>query len=160
MAEGNVVLFSFLAHGHLTPCLDLVLLLSTRYPHLTLTLITTSDNLPFLRRLRLPLALRFTALPFNPSDHGLPPDANTTFALPSRLVILFNHTMINYLSPHFRNLLSELIADESLPLLCVIADMFLGWTAPVAEELGVFHAALLRGLLADGSTEGAATGAR
>ncbi|WOL06172.1 crocetin glucosyltransferase 3-like [Canna indica] len=143
MTDGNVVLFPFLAHGHLTPCLDLVRLLSVRYPHLTLTLVTTSGNLPFLRRLRLPPALRFAALPFDPSDHGLPPDTNTTFALPSHLVTIFNHAVMNSLPPHFRRLLSELIADESLPpLLCVIADMFLGWTAPVAEELGVFHATL------------------
>ncbi|WOL01106.1 hypothetical protein Cni_G09819 [Canna indica] len=140
MWEDNVVLFSFLAHDHLTPCLDLVRFVSARYPHLTL--VTTSGNLPFFHCLRLPLALLFATLPFNPSNHGLPPDANTTFALPSHLATLFNHAVMNFLPPHSCHLLSELIADESLSLLFVIADMFLGWTAPVAEELEVFHATL------------------
>ncbi|KAJ8506354.1 hypothetical protein OPV22_007240 [Ensete ventricosum] len=142
MREGNVVLFPFLAHGHMNPSLDLARLLSARYPHLTLTLVTTSGNLAGFRRLQLPTSLRLVALPFCPSDHGLPPDADTSFALPPHLVTHLNHVIEGCLLPSFRRLLSDLISAASPPLICVIADMFLGWTAPVAKELGVFHATL------------------
>ncbi|CAL9752368.1 unnamed protein product, partial [Musa acuminata subsp. burmannicoides] len=142
MREGNVVLFPFLAHGHMNPFLDLARLLSARYPHLTLTLVTTSGNLAGFRRLQLPTSIRLVALPFCPSDHGLPPDADTSFALPPHLVTHLNHVIEGCLLPSFRRLLSDLISAASPPVICVIADMFLGWTAPVAKEHGVFHATL------------------
>ncbi|XP_008812918.2 crocetin glucosyltransferase 3-like [Phoenix dactylifera] len=147
-AKGNIVLFPFLAQGHMNPCLDLARLLAARHPGLTLTLVTTTGNLPHLRRLfphDLFPSLRLAAIPFRPSDHGLPPDADTTFALPAHLVTPFNHATYS-LQPHFHRLLSDLSAagagGADPPLLCVIADMFLPWTVPVAQSLGVFHAVL------------------
>ncbi|XP_074559285.1 crocetin glucosyltransferase 3-like [Curcuma longa] len=139
--DGVVVLFPFLAHGHLNPCLDLARLLSKRYPSLSLILLTTDGHLPHLSRRGLPSSIRLSGLPFRPTDHGLPPDADTTFALPPQLVTRFNHAIQDSLPASFRAYLASLLEAE-LPLLCLIADMFLGWTAPIAEELGVFHATL------------------
>nr|XP_010918838.2 crocetin glucosyltransferase 3 [Elaeis guineensis] len=138
--EGNVVLFPFLAQGHMNPCLDLARLLSARYPQLTLTLVTTTGNLPHLRRV-FP-SHRLAHLPFHPADHGLPSDANTSFALPAHLIVPF-HRATRSLEHSFRRLLSDLsTASDGPPLLCLITDMFLGWTVPVARSLGVFHAVL------------------
>ncbi|XP_042435895.1 UDP-glycosyltransferase 92A1-like [Zingiber officinale] len=142
---GVVVLFPFMARGHINPFLDLAHLLSARYPSLCLTLLTTSGNLPLFRRLPHPPSLRFAVLPFCPSDHGLPPDADSTFALPPHLVSRIYHAAEASLPPSFRALLMDLLDDEdeaSPPLLCLIADMFLAWTVPIAEELGVFQATL------------------
>ncbi|KAG6477776.1 UDP-glycosyltransferase 92A1-like [Zingiber officinale] len=136
---GVVVLFPLMAHGHMNPCLYLARLLSTRYPSLSFILLTTSGNLPHLSRCQLPPNIRPVGLPFHPADHDLPPDADTTFALPQNLVTRFNHAVQDSLPTPFRDYLATLLAADS-PLLCLIADMFLAWTAPIAEELGVFHA--------------------
>ncbi|KAG6474916.1 UDP-glycosyltransferase 92A1-like [Zingiber officinale] len=138
-SAGVVVLFPFMAHGHMNPCLDLARLLSTRYPSLSFILLTTSGNLPHLARRQLPPSIRPVGLPFRPADHGLPPDADTTFALPQHLVTRFNLAVQDALPTPFRTYLTTLLAASS-PLLCLITDMFLAWTAPIAEELGVFHA--------------------
>ncbi|XP_038979000.1 crocetin glucosyltransferase 3-like [Phoenix dactylifera] len=138
--QGNIVVFPFLAQGHMNPCLDLTRLLAARYPELTLTIVTTTGNLPHLRRL-FP-SNRLADLPFDPADHGLPSDADTSFALPAHLIVPFHRATLS-LEPSFRRLLSDIsTASDEPPLLCLIADMFLGWTVPIARSLGVFHAVL------------------
>ncbi|KAF8009161.1 hypothetical protein BT93_J0216 [Corymbia citriodora subsp. variegata] len=140
--QANIVVFPFMAQGHIIPFLALALHLESklrRLPNLTITFLNTPLNIAKLRSSLPPsAALRLVELPFCPSDHGLPPDAENTDALPYPLVARLLHASTSLRGP-FRDLLLGLVAGGRKPL-CVIADIFFGWTATVCRELGVFHA--------------------
>ncbi|KAI3407959.1 Glycosyltransferase [Psidium guajava] len=135
----NIIIFPFMAQGHIIPFLALALHLESklkRLPNLTITFLGTPLNIANLRSSLPPsTALRLVDLPFRPSDHGLPPDAENTDALPYPLVVRLLHASTSLRDP-FRDLL---VAGGRKPL-CVIADIFFGWTATVCRKLGVFHA--------------------
>lgn len=140
--QTNIVVFPFMAQGHIIPFLALALHLESklrRLPNLTITFLNTPLNIAKLRSSLPPsTALRLVELPFRPSDHGLPPDADNTNALPYPLVARLLHASTSLRGP-FRDLLLGLVAGGRKPL-CVIADIFFGWTATVCRELGIFHA--------------------
>ncbi|KAI6669518.1 hypothetical protein NL676_004403 [Syzygium grande] len=144
MEEGqaNIIIFPFMAQGHIIPFLALALHLENklrRLPNLTITFLSTPLNIAELRSSLPPsAAIRLVDLPFRPSDHGLPPDAENTDALPYPLVVRLLHASTSLQDP-FRDLLLGLVAGGRKPL-CVIADIFFGWTATVCRELGIFHA--------------------
>ncbi|XP_030526527.1 UDP-glycosyltransferase 92A1 [Rhodamnia argentea] len=138
----NIIIFPFMAQGHIIPFLALALHLESkleRLPNLTITFLGTPLNVAKLRSSLPPsTALRLVNLPFRPSDHGLPPDAENTDALPYPLVVRLLHASTSLRDP-FRDLLLGLVSGGRKPL-CVIGDIFFGWTATVCRELGIFHA--------------------
>ncbi|KAL5996634.1 hypothetical protein ACLOJK_007553 [Asimina triloba] len=138
---GTIVLFPFLAQGHLNPFLDLGFLLSSRYRSLSLLFLTTPANLPNLQPLfRSIPTIRLLTLPFNSAD-DLPPNVHHTRFLSAAHVTAFNHATQS-LRPAFHGLLASLISDGGPPLLCIVADMFLAWAVQVSGAFGVFHATL------------------
>nr|POE62682.1 udp-glycosyltransferase 92a1 [Quercus suber] len=72
------------------------------------------------------------------SDHGLPPDTENTNILPYHLFIHLIEASTS-LKPSFKKLIENFI-EQGNPPLCIIADIFFGWTASIAKELNVFHA--------------------
>ena len=60
--------------------------------------------------------------------------------LTGSLIISLLHASTS-LKPAFKTIIEDIIEEqEGKPPLCIIADIFFGWTAAVAKELGVFHA--------------------
>ncbi|XP_058199407.1 UDP-glycosyltransferase 92A1 [Rhododendron vialii] len=132
----TIVMFPFMGQGHIIPFLALSLQLEQR--GFNIILVNTPLNIKKLRQSIPPSsAIRLRELPFHSSDHpGLPPSAENFDALPYPLVIKFLQASKS-LQPHFRSLLADLVRGD--PPLAVVGDIFFGWSAEVANELGLFH---------------------
>ncbi|CAN6249279.1 unnamed protein product [Urochloa humidicola] len=136
----HVVLFPFLAHGHVPAFLRLADLLRARRPGLEVTLVSTPR---ILGSLSLPPSsssppLRLHTLPFSPADHGLPPGADIQV---HQFITFFQAS--ESLRPAFEEFISGIITSRS-PL-CIVSDAFFGWTADVARARGASHAVFLPG---------------
>ncbi|XP_010257383.1 PREDICTED: UDP-glycosyltransferase 92A1 [Nelumbo nucifera] len=137
--ENNVVLFPFMAQGHLIPFLALAHRIQERTGY-TVTYVNTPLNIKKLRS-SLPsnTTIRFAELPFCSADHGLPPDSENTDVLPYPLIVRLLEASLS-LKPSFKRLLSDITHQQNgRPPLFIIADMFFGWSAEVADDLGIFH---------------------
>ncbi|KAK6646157.1 hypothetical protein PHAVU_L011543 [Phaseolus vulgaris] len=141
MAEEKqeVVLFPFMAQGHIIPFLALALQLEKTTEKLNITIVNTSLN---IRKLRSSLppnsSIKLLEIPFTPSQHGLPPNTENTDTIPYNLVIRLIQASTT-LKPAFADLLRNILVQNKTRKLLVVADFFLGWTAAVAKELGAFH---------------------
>ena len=136
----NIVMFPFMAQGHIIPFLALAIHMQQRN-NCTITFVNTPLNIKKLTYSLPPTSsIRLVEIPFCSSDHGLPPDTENTDAIPYHLVIRLLEASVS-LRPSFKKLIQGLIEEQNgqRPL-CIIADIFFGWTASVAKELNVFHA--------------------
>lgn len=147
-AAENIVIFPFMAQGHLIPFLALALHIEKvaskkKKRSLTINFVSTPLNIKSLRSSLPPSSsIRLLEIPFSASDADprLPPGAENTDVLPYHLIV---HLLLasTSLRPAFKTLVSDLISENGgRKPLCIIADIFFGWTAYVARELGVFHA--------------------
>uniref|UniRef100_A0A0D9W6W5 Glycosyltransferase n=1 Tax=Leersia perrieri TaxID=77586 RepID=A0A0D9W6W5_9ORYZ len=134
----HVVLFPFLAHGHIPAFLRLAGHLQALCPGLAVTLVSTPR---ILASLSLPSSstIQLHALPFAPAEHGLPDGAES-------LADLHLHQFITFFqaSESLRPAFDGFLAGIGSPV-CVIADAFFGWTAHVARARGASHAVFLPG---------------
>ncbi|PON89239.1 UDP-glucuronosyl/UDP-glucosyltransferase [Trema orientale] len=133
MAQGHIIPFLALAHR-------LEQVADTRY---TITLVTTQLNIHNIKHsLPQSSSIHLVGIPFSGGDgYGLPPGVENTHALPYHLLPNFFEACLS-LKPAFRKLISDLCSDHNgrrRPL-CIIADMFLGWSEEIALEFGVFNA--------------------
>ncbi|TVU35132.1 hypothetical protein EJB05_17003, partial [Eragrostis curvula] len=143
----HLLLFPFLAQGHMIPFLNLAKRIEDleqprRRPKITI--VSTPRNVASLR-LAVPTgsSIGFAELPFSPSDHGLPADAESTDVIPLLdYPAFFFATETASLQTAFEKLVSGLAAREKV---CVVADVFLGWTAESARKLGVQHRLFVTG---------------
>ncbi|CAN6285701.1 unnamed protein product [Urochloa humidicola] len=150
-AAGHLLLFPFLSQGHLIPFLNLAKRLESLgqrggigQRRLEVTIISTPRNVAGLRR-AVPAGscIRFAELPFlPPSDYGLPPNAESSDVIPLHALPAF-HFATELLRPSFEALLAELAARQGRDNVCVLADIFLGWTAESARAVGVQHRVFL-----------------
>ncbi|CAN6314072.1 unnamed protein product [Urochloa humidicola] len=147
---GHLLLFPFLAQGHLIPFLNLAKRLESLghrggsgQRHLEVTIVSTPRNVAVLRR-AVPAGscIGFAELPFSRSGHGLPPDAESTDAIPLHAFPAF-YFATELLRPSFEALVAELAARQGRENVCVLADIFLGWTAESARAVGVKHRVFL-----------------
>ncbi|XP_058101372.1 UDP-glycosyltransferase 92A1-like [Magnolia sinica] len=140
---GTIVLFPFMAQGHLNPFIDLARILAFRFPDLIITIVSTPGNVLNLRPLfRSTPSIRLAQLPFHSSDHGLPVNIEHTRAL-SRAAISQLYHASQALQPAFHRLISSIISHpDGPPLLSIVSDMFLAWTVEVANAFNVFHTVL------------------
>ncbi|KAL5766708.1 hypothetical protein ACOSP7_017325 [Xanthoceras sorbifolium] len=142
----NMVMFPFMAQGHIIPFLALAfqLIKTNKY---TITFVNTHKNINKLRS-SLPPNSSFNLLeiPFNSSDHNLPPDTENTDSVPYNMAPNLIEATLSF-KPHFRKLVSDLVSEENgqRKPLCIITDMFFGWCAEIAQEFGVFHAIFIGG---------------
>ncbi|CAN1158107.1 UDP-glycosyltransferase 92A1 [Linum perenne] len=139
--NSNIVLFPFMAQGHIIPFLALALHIEQRLQNNqnhSITLINTPLNIKKLRSSLPPTSsIRLLEIPFQSSDHGLPPCTENTDVLPYPLIIRLLQASTT-LRPAFKARLRDLAVGNNR--LCIIADIFFGWTATVANEIGAFHA--------------------
>ncbi|GMP88171.1 hypothetical protein CsSME_00040247 [Camellia sinensis var. sinensis] len=83
----NIVMFPFMAQGHIIPFLALALELEKKNGY-TITFVNTRLNIKKLRPSIPPnSSIRLLEIPFNSSDHGLPPDSENTDSLPFPLLL-------------------------------------------------------------------------
>ncbi|KAG8370898.1 hypothetical protein BUALT_Bualt13G0031300 [Buddleja alternifolia] len=136
----NLVLFPFMGQGHIIPFLSLALKLEQQRGF-SITFVNTPLNIKRLRN-NLPKSsnINLVEIPFDSAKHGLPPNSETTEALPAPLVRrLVESTPA--LKPAFRTLVAELVAEHGgKNPLCIISDMLFAWSVDVAHEFGIFHA--------------------
>lgn len=132
----HVVVFPFMAKGHMLPLLDFASALPAHCGEggglrLRVTVLTTPGNLAFARR-RLPAHVGLAALPF-PSHPELPAGVESTDALPSHSLFPAFLRATALLREPFAGYLASLPA----PPLAVVSDFFLGFTQRVASDAGV-----------------------
>ncbi|BFG33485.1 hypothetical protein CerSpe_197590 [Prunus speciosa] len=138
----HIVMFPFMAQGHIIPFLALAQQLEQK-KGCTITLINTPLNIKKLSSSFPPSSsIRLLEIPFKSSDHGLPPDAENTNALNPHLIFKLFQASLS-LKPSFKHLMHNLVHERNgqhgRPA-CIITDIFFGWTAEIAHELGMRHA--------------------
>ncbi|XP_022756273.1 UDP-glycosyltransferase 92A1 [Durio zibethinus] len=136
----NVVMFPFMAQGHIIPFLALALHIEKTGKY-KITFVNTPLNIKKLRSSLPPnSSIQFLEIPFNSSDHGLPPNTENCDVVPYHFVVRLLEASAS-LRTVFKQLIEDIIQEEDghRPL-CIIGDIFFGWMAGVAQELGVFHA--------------------
>ncbi|KAL3828155.1 hypothetical protein ACJIZ3_016957 [Penstemon smallii] len=107
-----------------------------------ITFINTPLNIKKLRKSSSSSSssIKFIEIPFNSSDHGLPPNSENSDSLPYNLILLLLQASLSLELP-FKNLLCHLIQHQGgeKPV-CVISDFFFGWVADVAHEFSIYNA--------------------
>ncbi|CAN6207382.1 unnamed protein product [Urochloa humidicola] len=123
----HVVIFPFMAKGHMLPLLHLATALTSHHGgRLHITLVTTPGNVPFART-HLPASVSLVALPF-PTLPPLPPGIESTDALPSpSLHLPFLHATALLRAPF-----SDYLSSLGSPPLAVVSHFFLGFTRDAA----------------------------
>ncbi|CAI9106614.1 OLC1v1005810C1 [Oldenlandia corymbosa var. corymbosa] len=135
----SIVIFPFMAQGHIIPFLALALRIEQK--GYLINYVSTPLNIKKLHSLIPPnSSIRLVEIPFNSSDYGLPPDAENNDDLPYNLVLRLLEAAQD-LEPSFRKILAEeLINGQRKKPVCIIGDFFFGWLADVAHDFGIFHA--------------------
>ncbi|KAI3420706.1 Glycosyltransferase [Psidium guajava] len=137
-SHAHIVMLPFMAHGHLIPFLALARRIR-RQTHFSVNIATTPLNLRYLRSTMSPedddSGIRLYELPFRSSDHGLPPDTENTENLPLNQIATLFHSSASLSAPVER-LISEITTEEGRPPLCLISDVFFGWSVDIAKRLG------------------------
>ncbi|KAJ3691320.1 hypothetical protein LUZ61_020484 [Rhynchospora tenuis] len=75
--KSHIILFPFLAHGHINPFVSLASLLHHRNSNLTITFVSTPRHIQSVSSLPFSSSIRFHSLPFSPESHGLPPNTES-----------------------------------------------------------------------------------
>ena len=142
--ERNIVMFPFMATGHLNPFMALARQLERKEGY-TVTIVNTPLNIQRLKSsLHSKTNIRLAKIPFQGTNYGLPPDVENTDTLSHDLVIRLLESSENLESP-FKSLLINISKHDGCAPMCIISDMFLGWTVKVANELGIYHAVFIAG---------------
>ncbi|KAJ3679975.1 hypothetical protein LUZ60_016253 [Juncus effusus] len=138
MDRAHVILFPFLAQGHITPFLCLSEKLQLQNPNLTITLVSTPKNINSISSsLPSDSHLHLHSIPFSPESFGLPPNTESMKDLPFQLLInLFQAS--ESLKPAFEDFVSGL--DHPV---YIITDFFLSWTCEVARKFKALHSVFL-----------------
>ncbi|KAK9987659.1 hypothetical protein SO802_027898 [Lithocarpus litseifolius] len=142
--ERNIVMFPFMAAGHLNPFMALARQLERKESY-TVTIVSTPLNIQRLKSsLPSKTNIRLAEIPFQGTNYGLPPDIENTDTVSLELVIRLMEASENLESP-FKSLLIDISKHNGCAPMCIISDMFLGWTVKVANELGIYHAVFIAG---------------
>ncbi|XP_073365617.1 UDP-glycosyltransferase 92A1-like [Aegilops tauschii subsp. strangulata] len=126
----HVVLFPFMAQGHLSPFRCLAALVRRCRPDARVTVVATSGTADSLRAHLDDEGISVHALPFRPADAS------------RKLIDLFLAS--ESLRPAFHQFIVGLRSSDPRANVHVVADMFLAWTVDVARgDPGVTHSVLL-----------------
>ncbi|KAK7281794.1 hypothetical protein RIF29_10074 [Crotalaria pallida] len=132
----HILAIPFPAQGHMIPFLDLINNLATSHSNLsisiTITILTTPHNLPYLTNLLSshPSSITPVLLPF-PSHPSIPPAIENTIHLPHSM-----RPFILALSRLHQPLLHWFHSHPAPPRL-IISDIFCGWTHHLASQLNI-----------------------
>ncbi|XP_040381282.1 UDP-glycosyltransferase 90A2-like [Oryza brachyantha] len=127
----HVIIFPFMAKGHMLPLLHFATILSVHHKGLRVTVLTTPASLSFVRS-RLPDSVHLVRLPF-PSLPPLPAGVESTDALPSPSL----YPTFLRATTLLREPFAQFMASVPSPPLVLVSDFFLGFTHGVAADAGV-----------------------
>ncbi|WVY91952.1 hypothetical protein V8G54_037466 [Vigna mungo] len=137
--NGHIVMVPLMAQGHIIPLLALARKILHSKTIFTITIATTPLNIQHLRSAlssASPIQVRLSELPYNSTQHGLPPNTESTENLtPTQIIKLFRST--HTLEAPLRSLILQIAEEEGHPPLCTISDSLLGWVNNVAKSLGI-----------------------
>ncbi|RZC62449.1 hypothetical protein C5167_024202 [Papaver somniferum] len=143
--DGHIIMFPYMAQGHITRFLALARFISQRKPNIKITFVSTPLN---VRRLQSALTsdknIHLAELPFSSADHGLPADSYNTNSLPPHLILTLLYASES-LKPLFDNPVTQIIATEKRVPSCIIGDTLYGWVHETAKRVGTFHFAFTCG---------------
>lgn len=136
--EEHIIMLPFLAQGHIIPFLELAKNIQER-TEFSITLVNTPLNIKNLKLTQSNTSkIHLVSLPFNSSDHDLPPNTETTEALSLPQVISLFYASTS-LETSFKELISNITSEEGKAPLCIISDVFMGWTNEVAKSLNIIN---------------------
>lgn len=136
--QEHIVMLPYLAQGHIIPFLELAKKIQER-TNFTITLVNTPLNIQKLKSTQSTTSkIHLVSLPFNSSDHNLPPNTETTEALSLPQVIGLFHASTSLQTP-FQQLISNVTSTQGKPPLCIISDVFMGWANEVAKSLHIIN---------------------
>ncbi|KAL8491947.1 hypothetical protein ACS0TY_023520 [Phlomoides rotata] len=143
--QQHIVMLPAMAQGHLIPFLALAKQILQTFDF-KITIATTPLNVGYLRTAIAKISnppprisqIHFFELPYNSSDHGLPPNIENTEALSLHQIAQFFHSTTS-LQPHFRTLIHHISAADDAPPLCIISDVFMSWANDVARSSGTVN---------------------
>ncbi|KAH7853536.1 hypothetical protein Vadar_003701 [Vaccinium darrowii] len=127
----RVLMVPWLAHGHISPFLELAKKLATR--NFTIYLCSTPINLTSIQKRitqKQSLSIKLVELHL-PSSTDLPPHYHTTNGLPPHLMSTLKSTFDNAALPQFSTLIETLTPN------LVIYDFNQPWAPTIAEEHGI-----------------------
>ncbi|KAI3806485.1 hypothetical protein L1987_22392 [Smallanthus sonchifolius] len=135
----HIIMLPFMAQGHLIPFLELAHQILHHNPSFTITIANSPLNINYLRSAIAnhpspPSQIHLKSLPFNTSDHGLPPNSENTDGLPLSQIIKLFHASAALETP-FRVFINDVVSRS--PLVCIISDIFMGWANGVAKSFGI-----------------------
>ncbi|KAF7843560.1 UDP-glycosyltransferase 90A1-like [Senna tora] len=132
-SQPHVLLFPFMSKGHTIPLLHFARLLLRR--HVTLTLITTPANRPFISHsLRHHPAAAVIDIPFPTDVPGIPAGVESTDQLPSMSLFSKFAAATARMQPH----LERVLATLPLPRVSLmVSDGFLWWTLQSASKFDI-----------------------
>ncbi|KAF5186878.1 Udp-glycosyltransferase 92a1 [Thalictrum thalictroides] len=137
--EEMVVMFPFMAQGHIIPFLTLALQIEQRFGY-KIIFVNTPLNIKKLHSSLPPnSSISLIQLPYCSTDHGLPPDSENTDTLSYPLICNLLTSTLS-LKPYFEQLILDLTKQQGHPPLCIIADLLFGWTVDIANDMNIFHA--------------------
>ncbi|PHU18740.1 hypothetical protein BC332_14435 [Capsicum chinense] len=151
--QEHIVMLPFLAIGHMIPFLALAKKIQERTNY-KITLVSTSLNVKYLsstiakdstkQLVQNPNNISLVSLPYNGSQHGLPPNTENTEALPLKdMVTMFNSTLS--LKEPLKKVIIEIIEKDGKPPLCVVSDTFMGFASEVARSCGTYNVSFTTG---------------
>ncbi|XP_050234311.1 UDP-glycosyltransferase 92A1-like [Mercurialis annua] len=138
----HIVMLPFMAHGHLIPFLALATQIYQK-TGFKITIANTPLNIQYIRSTinsthneDKPTNFNLVELPFSAAaEYGLPPNTENSENLPLDLIGQFFAASATLKNP-VRTLLSDIVAKDGQPPLCVISDVFFGWANDVAKSVG------------------------
>ncbi|CAN6482344.1 unnamed protein product [Victoria cruziana] len=136
MDRPHILIFPFLAHGHMIPLIDTAILLAQQ--GVTVTVVSTTFNI--ITRIRPTLEdiissgsdIRFAELPFPSKESGLPENCE-------HFDMISSHDMATRFMLDTRRLKEpfERVVQQTLPD-CIISDFILVWTSEIAHKYNVW----------------------
>ncbi|TYH80322.1 hypothetical protein ES332_D03G124300v1 [Gossypium tomentosum] len=135
-SSSHILVFPFPAQGHIIPLLDFThrIALAATDIDLTITVLVTPKNLPFLTQLLAAHPrIQPLVLPFPPHP-SIPSAVENLKDIPQRCLPALMHTLGQLYHP----LLSWFQSHPSPPS-AIVSDMFLGWTQRLASRVGAKH---------------------
>lgn len=137
-SKPHIVLFPFLAQGHIRPFLSLFNCVQKQHPDHIITLVSTPGNITTVRSsIPSSSSLNFHSIAFSPEFHGLPSNAESTADIPFTLLITFFKASES-LRPAFEDFISTLPGP-----VCIISDPFFAWSVEVSRKFNTFHSVFL-----------------
>ncbi|KAM6549861.1 hypothetical protein CsatB_021537 [Cannabis sativa] len=128
----HAVLFPFMAKGHTIPFLHLAHVLLNR--HVTVTILTTPANRPFIAQSLSGTPASILELPFPENIPGVPAGVESIDALPSVSFFLIQTIVLS--TQLMKPDLERALENIQPPVSFMVSDGFLWWTLDSASKLG------------------------